>query len=271
MIAEGLIKLPAGLYKELERFVLKWYFAHVYSMIERRFRFDEDALDSAHRLVTAACKHYNVHPSPADIQTARSKLSFTKTFTLDENVYGEQIRMKVLLKLMLERSKTKNLGSYNDRTGFIILSAHNLHMTGPSLATVSSIRHSLGKVEELLAYLRHELTHLVQYRALAGKSVKQVSGAYNIEADFDDEYALSPLEFDPLIKSAKGTLARLETKYKLVPGYQKRALVDAYLYVAEPPPWMVPGDRSAFFDALKRRDPVKWRKAIKLFMAGHKY
>lgn len=271
MIAEGLIKLPNGLYKELERFVLNWYFAHVYATIERNFRFDEDALDSAHRLVNASCKHYDIKPSVTDIRTARDKFSFKKTFTLAENVYGEDINMKVTLKLVLERVNTKNLGSYNNATGFIILSAFNLHMTGPSLRTVSAIRHSLGKVEELLAHLKHELTHLVQYRALAGKSVKQVSGSYDVDAEFDDNYALAQLEFDPLIKSAKGFLVRLEVKYKLTPGYNKRELQDAFLCVTDPPKWMLSTDRSGFFATLKRRAPVKWRKAVKLFMTDHKY
>lgn len=271
MIAEGLIKLPTGLYIELERFVLNWYFAHVYSTVERRFRFDEDTLDSALRLVDASCKHYGVKPSAADVKTARNKLSFTKTFTLDENVYGEEIYMKVTLKLVLERVKTANLGTYNNETGFIILSAFNLHMTGPSLGTVSAIRHSLGKVDELLAHLKHELTHLVQYRALAGKHAKQVAGSYDVEAEFNDEYALAPLEFDPLIKSAKGALARLAVKYKLTPGYKHDELRDAFICVADPPEWMLPDDRSGFFATLKRRAPVKWRKAVKLFMTDHKY
>lgn len=272
MIAEGLIKLPSGLYAELERFVLNWYFAHVYATIERRFRFDEDTLDSAHRLVNAACMHHGVKPSATDIRTARDKLSFTKVFTLDENVYGEEIYMKVTLKLMLERAKTKNLGKYNNETGFITLSAFNLHMTGPSLGTLSAIRHSLGKVDELLGYLKHELTHLVQYRALAGKNVKQVAAGYDdVESEANDEYMLSQVEFDPLIKSAKGMLARLAVKYKTMPGFSKRELQDAFLCVADPPEWMLPEDRSGFFETLKRRAPVKWRKAVKLFMADHKY
>lgn len=271
MIAEGLIKLPEDLYNELKQFTLKWYFAHVYASIERRFRFDENAYDTAHRLVDAACKLHGVHSTVADAKIAREKFNFTKAFTLDENVYGEEIRMRVTLKLVLERKNTKDLGTYNDQTGFIILSAYNLHMTGASLSTISSLRYSLGKVELLLSHLRHELTHLVQFRALAGKHAEQVVGNYSAKGAFDDAYALSTLEFDPLIKSAQGVLSKLEAKYKFTPGYNKRMLTDAFICVIEAPPWMLPDDQSSFFEALKRRAPTKWRKAIKLFMAGHKY
>lgn len=268
MIAEGLIKLPPVLYQELEQFVLNWYFAHAYATIERKFRFDENTLKTAHRLITVACKLYSVTPTATNIRIARDKFSFKKTFTLDEVVYDHPLYMKVMLRLDLEKSKTKDLGSYKDKTGFIVLSAHNLHMTGQSLGTISAIRHSLGKIDELLSYLQHELTHLVQQRVLVIKHPEQIASSYGAESEFDDAYALSQLEFDPLIKSAKGVLTRLKTKYKLTtPEYNERALQDAFICVTEPPSWMLPDDQSVFFETLKRRSPARWRKAIRLFMS----
>lgn len=253
MIAEGLIKLPAKLYQELERFMLNCYFAHAYSVIEKRHRFDEDTLDVAHRLVSAACKRYDVNPSAADIKQARSETVFKKVFTLKENMYGEPIKMKVKFELHFERRATRSVGSYEDKTGFIILSPYNMHMTGVSLYTLSSLKSSLSKVDELIAHLKHELTHLVQYRALAHKNSKQADIDYDTESDYDDSYALAKLEFDPLIKSARGKLARLEAKYKQVPGYSKRALLDAFLSVTQLPSWMAVDDRSEFFRVLKDR------------------
>ena len=267
MIFEGLIKLPPALYQELEKFVLNWYLAHVYAVVERKHSFDENTLDTAHRLIATACARYGVTPTATDIRIARNKFSFQKTFTLDEKVYNTSVYMKVVLELVLEQSKTKNLGSYEDETGFIILSAHNLHMTSRSLATTSSLRYSLGKIDELLSYLKHELTHLVQLRILANKHHEQVAAAYSAESDFDDSYALSQLEFDPLIKSELGVLSKLKAKYRLTPGYNGRALQDAFICVAKPPSWMLPDDQSVFFEVLKRRAPSRWRKAVRLFMS----
>lgn len=268
MIAEGLIKLPAKLYHELESFMLNCYFSHVYTVIEKRYRFDEDDMERAERLISSACKLHDVHPSAADIKRARAETTFKKIFTLEENVYGEPIKMRVTFELHFDRQPTRSVGTYDDETGFIALSPYNMHMTGPSLYTLSSLKSSLSKVDELIAHLKHELTHLVQYRALSHKNSKQAGVDYDTEASYDDSYALSKLEFDPLIKSAQGKLSRLEAKYKRIPGYSKQALHDAFLSVAPLPSWMSADDQSEFFRVLKRRAPVRWKKAVKLFTTG---
>ena len=270
-LTEGLIKLPQRLLAEMESFVLTWYFAYVQATIERKFRFDDESLDRAHALVRAAMKHHGVEPTPSQVRKARDQKAFMKTFVLDEELYDVSLKMNVKLKLVLERHKrlASNIGVYRDSTGFITLSAYNLHMTGASLQTVSAVRRSLQKVPELLGFLEHELTHLVQYRTLALKHEDQVTGDYAQDAEFNDEYGLAQVEFDPLIKSELARFKQLTAKYQSYPGYNKRELLDAFTFSGPTPKWMSPTDRSQLLEVLKRRAPVRWRKAVKLFTSVH--
>lgn len=265
-LTEGLIKLPPSLLNRLTNFVLTWYFAHVSATIDRRFRFDEEALERAHHLLSADMAKYHIAVPLEKVRIAREKKVFMKTFELSEPSYGNELDMKVKLKLVFERHKrlASNIGVYRDDTAFITLSPFNMHMTGASLSTISALRASLQKIPELIGFLEHELTHLIQYRSL--KHADQLKGDYSQSAEFDDSYGLAPVEFDPLIKSSRATFKRLEAKYKSYPGYDRDELLNAYLSAGPRPDWMLPDDQSSFFEVLKRRAPIKWKKAVKLFM-----
>lgn len=273
-LTEGLIKLPQGLLAEMTEFMLVWYFAYVKGEIAKRFRFDEDDLTRAERFLAMSMKEHNIDSSKvtkAHVKTVSEKKNFLRLFKLHETSYGEELDFKVRFRFLLERhSPLKgNIGLYQDSSAFITLSAFNLHMTGASLGTLSALRHSLNKISDMIGYLEHELTHLIQYRALSVKHGDQVSGDYGEVDEFTDVYGLSQVEFDPLIKSDIKVLKRLVLKYKSYPGYNERELVDAYIFAAKPPAYMHPSDRSQLFDVLKRRAPVKWAKAVKLFTTAY--
>jgi hypothetical protein len=269
-LAEGLIKLPPRLLSQMTEFVLTWYFAHVSATIDKRFRFDEDSLDRAHHLLSAAMAEHHVAVPQAKVRIAREKKVFMKTFELNhESVYDTQLALNVKLKLVFERHRglATNLGVYRDNTAFIILSPYNLHMTGASLATVASLKASLQKVPELLGFLEHELTHLIQHRFF--NHADQLKGNYSQTDEFDDAYGLAPVEFDPLIKSSRATLRRLEQKYKGYPEFNRTEMINAYLSAGPKPRWMHDSDVCQFFEVLKRRAPVRWKKAVKLFMHAY--
>lgn len=269
---EGLIKLPPGLLEALQDFTLKWYFAHVFAEIEKRHRFDDETLERAHRIVSSAAREHDAMPTQEQIRIARKKTAFIKTFGTDEQVYHESLP-KVKLKVQLDRQSNLhgNLGLYRDHTAFITVSPFNMHMTGQALRTLSSLRYALSKVPELIGTLEHELTHLIQYRTLSKKSERQIGihDDYSLTGEVDAAWALSDIEFDPAIKSARGELKKLESKYKSFPGYNKESLRDAFLGVGKVPEFMHPNDTSHFFELLKSLDSRKWRKAVKLFMTAH--
>lgn len=272
MINEALIKLPQQAFEQMKRFVLQTYFAHVQARIDKGFRFDEESADRAQRILDRELSKYDVKLDGELIHKARTMKSFVKLFKVNESIYGVDVRVTVRLKLLFERSRSlqATAGMYRDETSFIVLSPFNLHMTGPSLSTVSALKHSLAKVDDLLGYLEHELTHLVQYRVLQAKSGKLIdddsSNKYGLNDVADDKYYNAPVEFDPLIKSERQRLKSIfANKYQ---GKPKSIVRDAFLGVIPKPEWMEAHHVSDFFDSLKRTDKARWKKAVKLFTSA---
>lgn len=270
-LREGMIKLPQALLQELQDFTLTWYFAHVQAVIDRRYRFDEEGADAAQSVIDAAQRKYGVSVTPSHVRTAREKRTFMRTFRVNDELYGAKLDFSVKLKVLFEKQQLMRsfAGLYRDNTAFITLSPYNMHMTGPSLSSLSALRYSLAKIDDLLGYLEHELTHLVQHRALAPKHDKQVQHAYTPAQarSFDTKYVLDPTEFDPTIKSEAASLKRLMLKYKGYPGYSKQGLIDAFVF-AGPAGVMTASDQSNFFHVLKQHDPARWKKAVKLLMTA---
>lgn len=266
-LSEGLIKLPEELLKDLEAFALRWYFAHVRGVCERRFRFDEEALDRALRLVAQAERDFNVPASTAaNVKEAKTKSVFMKTFKLKASLYGVDLDVPVKFRVIFDRMGTLRTfhGNYDPKTNFITVSPYNMHMTGPSITTIAALRNCLTKVPYLTHVIKHELTHLVQLLVLQYKHPAQVSGSYDErESGYNDDYVGSNLEFDPLIKSTIGTLKRLKLKYRYTHGYTASGLLNGFLGTGPMPAWMDEGDVSVFISMLKRRSPSKWRKAVK--------
>jgi hypothetical protein len=173
--------------------------------------------------------------------------------------------MTVTMRLIFDKDEGlgRSSGSYDEEDGpFIKLSPFNLRMTGPSIGTLPALKASLAKIPQLIGLLEHELTHMVQYQAL-----HPAQTAYHARYDeYDDDYKLSQLEFDPHIKSALGKFKQLQAKYKAIPGYNVSELASAFVGAEDVPTWMNPNDASGFFDTLYHRAPARWKKAVKLFM-----
>jgi hypothetical protein len=259
-----MIKLPS-VTAEMRTVMLEWYFAYVERVITKRMTGSD--LSDATRLIRAVETRHGVKLTLADIENGHQRFR-TRSFVIDETFYGVPVDITVAMRLIFDKDEKlgRSGGMYDEDDGpFIRLSPFNLRMTGPSIGTLDSLKASLSKVPMLIKMLEHELTHLVQYQSLHYKHGKQTRMHSDYEAESDD-YNLSDIEFDPLIKSAVGRLKHLQAKYKTIPGYTERALTDAYVLAADPPEWMNPADTSNFFDTLYNRAPMKWKKAVKLFM-----
>jgi len=270
-LCEGLIKVPAKLLYDVQHFVLDAYFTYLEYHVPKMLRFeDEDVLDSCLRMIEQEKKARGVKTLP----TFHTRLKLgarhvLKVFKLDDQLYAHDVKLTVRVKVHFEKSSTlgSNLGQYNDSgeaSSFIHVSPYALHMTGRSVTNKHQLKHVLAKLEDLLALVEHELTHLVQYRGLDHPS--QRAGNYADEEDFSDKYAMSQVEFDPLIKSAMGTARRaLRTFRRDNPNRSDREYLDSFVSAAE----AIPGyGQSSFFAILKKRKPTAWKKAVKLFMSG---
>ena len=263
-LSEGMIKLPSVL-NDMRRVMLEWYFAYVERVAPKRFSGSD--LSEALRIVHAAEQKHGVRLTPDAVEKGHQRFR-TQSFAVHEVLYGDHVDITVTLRVIFDRDEKlgSSGGMYDEDDGpFIRISPFNMRMTGPSIGTLDSLKASLSKVPHLIKLLEHELTHLVQYQTLYYKHTDQahMHSDYNAE---DDDYNLSNIEFQPLIRSEVGRLEHLRAKYKSIPGYDERALTDAFILVADPPEWMNPNNVSSFFDTLHNRAPAKWKKAVKLFM-----
>jgi hypothetical protein len=141
------------------------------------------------------------------------------------------------------------------------------------------------KISHIDGLVDHELTHYIQFKVIGRGHEQQIQNTGRSHAEpgshqsNTDSYYSSQIEFDPQIKSAIANIVtsinRLKRKLKRDFNWHVLARVavgelshdeafeqlklDDNALVVEP---------LHFFTTLKRVDQVKWRKAVKLFIAG---
>jgi hypothetical protein len=162
----------------------------------------------------------------------------------------------------------------------IIISIPNIQVKVPKmLELLSQFNHAEASrnINFTLGIIEHETTHAVQSMVLyllhpsqydsttGGKSVK---GLRKGQAK-QEKYFTSNIEFDPLIKSSARELKGLFGKYNAVSDKDKKDLFIKYTFSDVASKGVSKADnkdfnRSSFFKSLKRSDPDKWKKAVKL-------
>lgn len=138
-----------------------------------------------------------------------------------------------------------------------------------------------NRLERIMLNFEHELTHYVQYKVLGDAMNDRFADKREIDGGRSDAYYNKDLEFDPLIKSAIGTYRRYEKdnlEAKLAGG--RREWVEFFIGTKSVPrelayklkQGLISGEKyggfvvpSEFFLSLKKHQPDKWKKAIKLF------
>jgi len=171
-------------------------------------------------------------------------------------------------------------GAFVEQPPTMLLDLKNLGLSKQdlmSLLQMGRIAELDRRIEYAISTLEHELTHGVQFLMLQQLHPSQVSGSGSKGArasdkvTFDEVYYTSQKEFDPQLKSALKSFENIVRRKGAKTRATKQALLRKFTWDDIPKP-NVPEvdlhphpDRSPFFQSLKRVDPIKWKKALKLF------
>lgn len=294
ILTEGAIKVPEKQYKQMADAFVYWYMAYFQNFIEN----DLEGKDysKAKNWLKAVCKKYGVdEPSDKDVELAgNSEYQAVKVpIQMEDWPYLEKLKkfypgieklsmppmtLRIYFKMAPAILPRKVMARYSN--GKIAISIPNHYMDDAYLAQGDSRRRAIltRDLERALGNIRHELTHAVQFEILAKFHTDQIRSTNDLEVEglsdeeLKDLYLLSPIEFDPQIKSAA-------TMFKGIELYSKSLLNDydrkkALGYVTGGDNKELTKDeleqigynvRSQFFLTLKKKDPDRWKKAVKLF------
>lgn len=108
----------------------------------------------------------------------------------------------------------------------------------------------------IVGTIKHELTHRNQ---LLHKYHEKQTELYDTKRkDSEEAYYMSQVEFDPMIKSS---IENIKTLKKLYPDDMN--VINYYIGVTNTKPKNYNFDRSSFLSILKKRAPIRYKKALK--------
>jgi hypothetical protein len=122
-------------------------------------------------------------------------------------------------------------------------------------------------LRDIMANLRHELRHVVQYALLRSRDPRQVSQNAGYR-DHQADYLLSPVEYEPQIADA---IYEFTNIYRIISSVGKRPNLAAVFssYSAAKPSRLGDGfGTNSFFKTLKKNDPNRWRDAVRKLYVG---
>ena len=264
--------------------------------------YEEDDLDVIKLAIERLSKKHGVKPPIAgDVQKASKNRAVFKNFPVEdfpiqylervakvkgpeamEELKKAHVKFVVSFKEhpKVDMDKDFPLGIFYAEPAEIIVSIPNMPVKTPKmLELLSTFNHSEASrvINHTLGTVEHELTHAVQSMVLhllhpsqydpmtGGKSIR---GLRKGQAK-QEKYFTSALEFDPWVKSSIRELKGLFGKHKASTEKDKKEVFTRYVYgdvlskdvsKADNKKY----DRSSFFKSLKRSDPDKWKKAVKL-------
>lgn len=286
-ITEGLIKLPEKTKTLIVDQYLYWMLAYSAKVALK----DADEVDQM--MVASVVKRLAGSlgirvPTSADIDRATKTISTKiKMDDLPEDYLRRlkssknEVKEKILtFKLLFTKDRYlgKDIGyaeRVSDDEAIIVISALNIlgDTTEDLLISPSTVMHN---IKMGISTIEHELTHVIQYLVLGVLNKKQIDDPKAIKVakssaiTKDDNYYLSQIEFDPMIKSAIAEIKAKLDLFKNADEQQKREIVDTYVWGNVPSSVIKKQinnntkKNSKFFAVLKLHDPNKWKKAVKL-------
>jgi hypothetical protein len=299
---EGLIKLPPKLTDSILEYFVYWYLAFLEGSAEADSSLEEDDIDMIRMaLERLAKKHGSKAPTPGDIKKAMTNRAIFKNFPVEDlpqqylervaKVRGPEAMKKLKdahVKFVVSFRKHPKVDMDNDfpqgifyaEPAEIIVSIPNMPVKIPDVIhLLSTFNHAeiSRSINNTMGIVEHELTHAVQSMVLwllhekqydPNASGKSAATLPKKEAK-KDQYFTSDLEFAPFVKSSIRELKSIFEKNKATTEAAKKELFIKYTYsdVAEKAVNKANDKkfaRSSFFKSLKRSDPDKWKKAVKL-------
>lgn len=299
---EGLIKLPPKLTEHMLKYFVYWYLCYVEGQAAADKSYDEDDQDMIKVAIDRMAKKHGVlPPKPADVEKTKKTRAVFKNFPVEDlpPTYLEKVA-KVKGPEAIEELKKSHVkflvtfrehpkidmdgdapqGIFYAEPAEIIISIPNMPAKTPKMISLmSQFNHTeAGRlIDNTLGIVEHEITHCVQAMVLfllhpsqydPDRQGKSVRGLRKTQAK-QEKYFTSDVEFDPWVKTSIRELKSLFSKNKATTPAQKKELLVHFTYGDVQPKGVSKADdgkhtRSNFFKALRRSDPDKWKKAVKL-------
>jgi hypothetical protein len=299
---EGLIKLPPKLTDHMIKYFVYWYLCYVEGIAAADKSYEEDDQDMIKVAIDRMAKKYGVNPpKPTDVEKTKKTRAVYKNFPVEDlppsylervaKVKGteaiEELKKAHVKFLVSFRQHPKidmdgdaPQGIFYAEPAEIIISIPNMHVKVPKMIQLlSQFNHAEAgrSIDHTLGIVEHEITHAVQAMVLhllhpsqydPNREGRSARGLRKDQAK-QDKYYTSDLEFDPWVKTSIRELKNIFSKAKATSAADKKALFTYFTYGDVQPKGVSKADdgkqqRSAFFKALRRSDPDKWKKAVKL-------
>ena len=292
-----MIKLPPKLADSILEYFVYWYLAFLEGSAEADSSLEEDDLDMIKlSLERLAKKHGSKAPIPQDIKKAMTSRAVFKNFPVEDlppqylervaKVRGQEA-MKTLkdarVKFVVSFRKHPKVdmdgdfpqGIFYAEPAEIIVSIPNMPVKVPTvLKVLATFNHPeiSRSINNTMGIVEHELTHAVQAMVMWLLHSKQYdpdtggksAGRLPKKEAKKDQYFTSDIEFAPTLKSSVRELKSLFDKNK---EKDKKEIFSKFTYSDVPSNGINKANedgRSSFFKSLKRSDPDKWKKAVKL-------
>lgn len=305
---EGLIKLPAKVSESMIKYFVYWYLAYAEAQAEKNDDLDEDDIDMIKVCIDRLAKKHGVtSPSHADVIRSTKARGIFKKFEMRDlpdayvqrvgkvnGVEAVEALKKEKVKFMVAFKKHPDLDFDNDRPqgifhpgkdgedSLIIVSIANMPTEVEHFVQMLSqlkVEQANRVINHTIGIIEHELTHAIQSMILYqlhpnqyDSNGKAVRGLRKDQAK-KEKYFTSQVEFDPQIKGAIREIKNLFDELKAKTKEDKREIFNRYTYSDADQKNVSHKDnqkyyRSPFFKALRRSDPDKWKKAVKLLAQG---
>jgi hypothetical protein len=295
---EGLIKLPPKLSQALNDYFTYWYLAFLEGTAEADKSYDEDDQDMIKLAIERLAKKHNSKiPTPADVKKSMTNRAIFKNFPVEDlpPQYLEKVA-KVKGQEAIEELKKAHVkfvvafrphpkvtddeeGIFYSKPAEIIISIPNMPVSADKVIHLLSLfnhAEASRSINNTLGIVEHELMHAVQSMVLfllhrdqySNKGSKSVNGLRTQHAK-QDKYFTDDIEFSPWVKTSTRELKSIFGKQKATTDQEKKDLFAKFTYSDVLGKDVSKADnkkfeRSPFFKSLKRSDPVKWKKAVKL-------
>jgi len=281
LLVEGFIKLPPKLRDRMVNSFMTKYFAWLQDKIDE---LEGKEYTENKKIIDKYLLKYKINIDEEDTESigGMNKIRLYYEIDVNELPYYDKLsklypdfKEMIIPKLMLvmDFKGTDVQGKYSPNLQII-----TLNMGPLNLANTDDLEKTLNRfLPSAIGTLEHELTHAVQYLVLRKFHSDQVGDEESVKFDgeFRDKYLNSQIEFDPFLKVLVSRFKAVDSDMKRInrTEYDPKLSLEYYVCAKD----KLSDDelekvsfmkQNEFFDALKRRDKEKWKKAVKLFYQG---
>jgi hypothetical protein len=265
IITEGLIKVPNELLKSLIRHVYSEYLSYMYQNISKR----DDAIKLANKLSIDIDKNFK--PKNTDIELNIILDGVSDKIKQSWKLEFGYLRLIIDWEQKIWANRPKVNASYEESNEHGIPGYFTINPLS-FMDLLKSDKYSMESLIDLFEKIKtsmwHEASHAVQHNALKWLDKNQIGKDRKIRNDPNSspedrrrEYLSAAVEFDPQIKT------KIFQFHKIAEKDPANILKNLAIFVGANQSEDTPPDE--FFDAIKKTNIKKWKKAVKLFYLNY--